>query len=318
MDEAKMILRNKTVIVTGGAGFIGSHLTDRLLGLGNHVIIIDDLRTGRKENINHEAEFIEGDLTDREFCLKHIKNADIVFHLAANADIQLGTKYPNIDFDENVVGTDNVLEAMRINEVDSIVFTSSSVVYGEAKKIPTPEDYGPLVPISMYGASKLSDEALICGYCGSFGIRSWIFRFANIIGPRESHGIIFDLINKLRANHEELEVLGDGSQTKSYVHVSDCVNAMIVAVEKADEPVNIYNISSDNDILVKDIVRIVVDEMGMSPEIKYTGGERGWVGDVRHMLLDSAKLRKLGWKPVLDSKKSVQKTAIELINEMRI
>jgi UDP-glucose 4-epimerase len=313
-----MNLKNLRIIVTGGAGFIGSHLVDKLLAMGNHVTIIDNLSSGKKEFINHEAEFVKGDLKDWKFCIKHIRNADVVFHLAANVDVKLGVKYPNIDFDTNVEGTDNVLEAMRINEVNHICFTSSSVVYGNAKKMPTKEDYGPLVPISLYGASKLADEALISGYCGTFGMQSWILRFANIIGPRQTHGIIFDFIKKLQNNPDELEVLGDGKQSKSYVYVLDCVDAMIAAVEKSNETVNIFNISSHDDTKAELIAKLVTAEMGLSSRAKIwcTGGNQGWKGDIPHMLLDSSALRKLGWKPKFNSKTSVEETTRVLMKEL--
>lgn len=232
--------------------------------------------------------------------------ADVIYHLAANPDVRLGAENTRIHLEQNIIATYNVLEAMRINEQQNIVFTSTSTVYGEASIIPTPEEYGPLIPISLYGASKLACEALITSYCGSFDMKSWIFRFANIVGERSTHGIIIDFINKLKDKPEFLEILGNGKQRKSYLHVSDCVDAILSALENSDGMANIFNIGSNDTITSTEIGRIVVEEMGLkNVTFTYTGGKRGWKGDVPRMLLSIEKLQKLGWQPVHDSKSSV-------------
>ncbi len=299
------------VTVTGGAGFIGSHLVDRLISLGNKVTVIDSLSSGRMEFLdehlkNPDFKFIKLDILEPEKLTKAIHGSEVIYHLAANPDVRLGAENTRIHLEQNIIATYNVLEAMRKNNQQSIVFTSTSTVYGEASFIPTPEEYGPLIPISLYGASKLACEALITSYCGSFDMKSWIFRFANIVGDRSTHGIIVDFINKLRNNPDSLEILGDGQQRKSYLHVSDCVDAILFAVEKSNEMANIFNLGSKDTISSTEIGEIVVSEMGLKDvTFTYTGGKRGWVGDVPRMLLSIEKLKKLGWQPVRDSKSSV-------------
>jgi UDP-glucose 4-epimerase len=299
------------IIVTGGAGFIGSHLVDRLLSQNYEVTVIDNLSSGRMEFLEaHTSDknfkFIKLDLIELEKLKKAIQGADMVFHLAANPDVRLGAENTKIHLEQNIIATYNVLEAMRINKLKNIVFTSTSTVYGEAGIIPTPENYGPLIPISLYGASKLACEALITSYCGSFDMKSWILRFANIVGERSTHGIIVDFINKLKNNPSSLEILGDGQQRKSYLHVSDCVDAILFAVENSDGMANIFNMGSEDTINSTEIGEIVVKEMGLKDvKFTYTGGKRGWVGDVPRMLLSIDKLKALGWMPVHNSKSSV-------------
>ena len=225
------------VFVTGGAGFIGSHLVDELIKAGNEVIVYDNLSSGKIDFLDSakstcNLEFINGDLLDLEKLKGSMEDIDIVYHLAANPDIRLGTTITDTDLKQGTVATYNVLESMRINGCKNIAFASSSVVYGEAKKMPTPEDYGPLFPISLYGASKLGSEGLISAWVGTFGIKAWIFRFANIIGTRGTHGVIFDFIHKLKKDPSRLEVLGNGLQEKSYMEVIDCSRAMIHVVER--------------------------------------------------------------------------------------
>ncbi len=303
-------MQNK-IIVTGGAGFIGSHLVDMLLSAGNEVTVIDNLSSGRMEfleqNIeNPDFKFIELDLLETGKLKKAIQGMDFVYHLAANPDVRLGVVDTKIHLEQNIIATYNLLEAMRINKQKNIVFTSTSTVYGEAAVIPTPENYGPLIPISLYGASKLACEALITSYCGSFDMNSWIFRFANIVGERGTHGIIVDFIEKLRTNPEILEILGDGQQRKSYIHVSDCIDAILYAVNNSHEFVNIFNIGSNDTINSTEIGEIVVKEMGLrNVKFSYTGGKRGWKGDVPRMLLSIGKLQELGWTPSYNSKNSV-------------
>lgn len=299
------------IIVTGGAGFIGSHLVDKLIAGGNEVTIIDNLSSGKMEFIEHHNKdpnfkLIKLDMLELEQLKNAIKGADMVYHLAANPDVRLGADNTKIHLEQNIIVTYNLLEAMRMNKQQNIVFTSTSTVYGEASIIPTLENYGPLIPISLYGASKLACEALITSYCHTFEMRSWIFRFANIVGDRGTHGIIVDFINKLKANPKALEILGDGQQRKSYIHVSDCIDGILFAVNNSNEMANIFNIGSTDTINSMQIGELIVKEMGLH-EVKftYTGGSRGWKGDVPKMLLSIDKLQTLGWNPSHNSKSSV-------------
>ena len=237
------------ILVTGGAGFIGSHLVDELINRGNEVVVYDNFSSGKKEFLDAslstgKVKLIEGDLLDLEFLTEAMKGIELVYHLAANPDIRLGTTVTDTDLKQGTIATYNVLESMRINGCKNIAFSSSSVVYGEAKLMPTPEDYGPLFPISLYGASKLGSEGLISAWVGTFGIKAWIFRFANIIGSRGTHGVIFDFIHKLKKDPTRLEVLGNGLQEKSYMEVIDCSRAMIHVVENFNEDLNYVNLGS--------------------------------------------------------------------------
>lgn len=302
---------NNKIIVTGGAGFIGSHVVDKLLSCGNEVTVIDNLSSGRMEFIEHHIpdnnfKFVKLDMLELGKLTQAIKGADMIYHLAANPDVRLGAENTKVHLEQNIIVTYNLLEAMRMNKQQNIVFTSTSTVYGEASIIPTPENYGPLIPISLYGASKLACEALITSYCHTFDMRSWIFRFANIVGERGTHGIIIDFINKLKKNPHDLEILGDGQQRKSYIHVSDCVDAILFAVKNSHEMANIYNIGSNDTINSSEIGELIVKEMGLKDvKFTYTGGKRGWKGDVPRMLLSIKELQQLGWKPGNNSKSSV-------------
>ncbi len=314
------------ILVTGGAGFLGSHLVDILMERGASVTVIDNLSRGRLSNIstwlkNPKFKFIMGDMLNPEDIRKALKNCGIVFHLAANPDVKIGAFNTKIDYEQNILATYNLLEALRDSQCRNIVFTSTSTVYGEAEKMPTPEDYGPLKPISLYGASKLACEALISGYSHLFGFKSVICRLANIVGSRSGHGVIYDFINKLRNNPRVLDVLGDGTQRKSYLYVKDCVEAMILAAEKSDGQVEIYNIGSEDTVNVATIAKIVIEEMGLKDvEIRYTGGVdggRGWKGDVKEMLLDISRIKGLGWKPKLNSMEAVRQAARDIISELK-
>lgn len=306
---------NNRILVTGGAGFIGSNLIDRLLEKRNKIVVFDNLSSGRMEFIEQHVEnpdfsFIKGDLLDPEAIEIACKDADMVYHVAANPDVKLGASNTKVHLDQNILATYNLLEAMRKSSAKKIAFTSTSTVYGDASIMPTPENYGPLIPISLYGASKLACEALITSYSHTFDIQAWIFRFANIVGPRSTHGITVDFIKKLEENPFKLEILGDGKQEKSYLHVSECVNAILFAIEKSKEEVNIFNIGSEDTISATGIGRVVVEEMGLSDvEFTYTGGSRGWKGDVPRMRLGIEKLKAIGWKPAYTSERSVRETA---------
>ena len=315
-----MPAKNK-ILVTGGAGFIGSHLVDRLLEKGNRVAVFDNLSSGKLEFIKHHFEnpdfmLIKADLLDQDAIERACKDINSVYHVAANPDVRLGTSDTRVHFDQNILATYNLLEAIRKNDVKEVIFTSTSTIYGEASIIPTPEDYGPLIPISLYGASKLACEALITSYSHTFDINAWIFRFANIVGPHSTHGITVDFINKLKDNSAQLEILGDGKQEKSYLHVSECVDAILFTVKNSKEEVNIFNIGSEDTISATWIGKAVVEEMKLSNvRFVYTGGSRGWKGDVPKMRLDIEKLKKLGWKPAYTSERSVRETARSLLGK---
>ncbi|MFQ6087359.1 MAG: NAD-dependent epimerase/dehydratase family protein [Candidatus Methanofastidiosia archaeon] len=297
------MIENKKVLVTGGAGFIGSHLVDSL-SEKNEVVVVDNLSSGRREFLNDRANFIEKDLSNLEDVKAHFSDVDFVFHLAANPDVREGLLNPEVLLKQNIILTFNVLEAMRENSIKRMVFTSSSTVYGEAQ-MPTSEEH-PCLPISLYGASKLSCEALISSYCHSFEMQSHILRLANIVGERSTHGVILDFIEKLRKKPEELEILGNGSQKKSYLHISDCIDATFFSLEKSKGKVNIFNIGSKDTITVERIGKIVSEEMNLNPKFKFTGGKRGWRGDVPKMLLNLEKIEKLGWNPRYSSEESVR------------
>ncbi|MEM2401337.1 MAG: NAD-dependent epimerase/dehydratase family protein [Candidatus Bathyarchaeia archaeon] len=312
-------------LVTGGAGFIGSHLVDALMEREVEVTVLDNLSGGRLSNIsawlkNPRFRFLMGDMLNQHDIKGALEGCEIVFHLAANPDVRVGALNTRIDYEQNILATYNLLEVMReIGECRRIVFTSTSTVYGEAEKIPTPEDYGPLKPISLYGASKLACEALISGYSHLFGFKSVICRLANIVGSRSGHGVIYDFINKLMENPNRLEILGDGRQRKSYLYVRDCVEAMLTAAEGAKGQVEIYNIGSEDTVDVTSIANIIIEEMGLrNVEIYYTGGVeggRGWRGDVKVMLLDITRIKGLGWRPKLNSAEAVRQAARDIIAE---
>jgi UDP-glucose 4-epimerase len=310
-------LKGKSILVTGGAGFIGSHLVERLLE-ENEVFVQDNFSSGKRESLlthvdNPKFHLLEADLLNTKKLEPFLAKTDIVFHLSANPIVRIGTEDTRIHLEQNVLATYNLLEAMRKTGVRQIAFTSTSAVYGEANLVPTPEDYGPLLPISLYGASKLSCEALISSYCHTFGMQSWIYRFANIVGKRGTHGVIADFMRKLRKNPTELEILGSGKQRKSYLEVKDCVTAMLHCVENAKDETNVFNIGSSDHIDVTEVANIVVKQLGLSDvEFRYKYGMdgRGWKGDVKVMLLSIDKIKRLGWTPQRGSVEAI-KFAVE-------
>ena len=309
-------------LVTGGAGFIGSHLVDELVNSGFKVTVIDNLSSGNIEFINHHLssdsiQFIEGDLTSLDDVRQATKNIDCVFHLAANPDIRLGTEITDTDLKQGTIATYNVLESMRLNGVKKIVFASSSVVYGEDAPLPTPENFGPCLPISLYGASKLACEGLITSWVGTFGLQAWIFRFANIIGERGTHGVIFDFIHKLKADNSKLEVLGNGLQEKSYMEVKDCVKAIIRLFNSQTSSINLFNLGSHATCSVRRIAEIVIEETGLhDANIHDTGGERGWAGDIPRAMLSIDKMLSTGYDVYYNSEDAVRHTAKCLIDEI--
>ena len=312
------------VLVTGGAGFIGSHLVDELLKRGFNVRVIDNLSSGSLENIKHNIgnrsfEFIRGDLKNPEDSLKAVKNVEVVFHLAANPEVRVSTTAPEIHFRENVVATFNLLEACRkVGTVEKFVFASSSTVYGDAKVFPTPENHE-LRPISVYGASKAACESLICSYAYLYGFKAASLRYANIVGPRLRHGVIYDFLMKLKKNPNVLEVLGDGTQKKSYLYISDTIEATLLVTDKLTEKFETYNVGNEDWITVAEIAEIVSKAAGFKPKIVFTGGTpdgRGWPGDVKYMLLSIEKIKKLGWKPKHTSREAIELTAKALAKEV--
>ena len=313
------------VAVTGCAGFIGSHLVDELLRRGTEVIGLDNLSSGSMVNLASAKEdedftLVEGDILSDEDLEEAFEGVDTVYHIAANPDVRAGVTDTQTHLNQNIIGTCNVLEMMRKKKIKNISFTSTSTVYGEARKIPTPEDYGPMIPISLYGASKLACDALISSYCYTFDMKSWIFRFANVVGSRSGHGVIHDFISKLEKDSSQLEILGLSPGTlKSYCHVSDCIEAMLSVEKTCNEQVGIYNIGSQDLLDVKTIADIVVEAMKLN-YVKYswTGGidgGRGWVGDVRKMQLSINKIKSEGWTPKMNSEQAVRTAVAELLKE---
>ena len=310
-------------LVTGGAGFIGSHLIDRLVARGHDVVVIDNLSSGDVGFIqphldNGRVRLVEGDICNpADVGRAMAMEIDCVFHLAANPDIRLGTRITDTDLQQGTVATYNILEAMRLNDVGRIVFASSSVVYGEDAPLPTPEDHGPCMPISLYGASKQAGEGLISSWVGTFGLQAWIFRFANIIGARGTHGVIFDFIHKLKNDPTRLEVLGNGLQEKSYMEVGDCVDAMLHVMANAHQPLNLFNLGSHDTASVRRIAEIVVEVTGCADaRIEYTGGDRGWAGDIPRARLGIDKMLQTGFDVAMNSEEAIRYTATCLLDEI--
>ncbi|MBN1280600.1 MAG: GDP-mannose 4,6-dehydratase [Candidatus Thermoplasmatota archaeon] len=300
------------VFLTGGAGFIGSHLADALLAQGHTVTVYDNLSSGQERFIAHNLKnksftFINADLLDQTTLTTALQGHDAVFHLAANPHVRLGETHTNLDLQQGIIATYNVLDAMRQHQITKIIFSSSSVVYGETTEPSLPETYGPTLPISLYGAGKLGAEGLISAYCGTFDFQAWMYRFANVVGARGTHGVIVDFIAKLNANPHELEILGDGRQEKPYLYVSDCVQGILFGFTHATDTMNLFNLSSDTTTTVTRIAEMVVEEMGLSNvKFKYTGGKRGWKGDVPRFLLDATKIKNLGWNTTYSSDEAVR------------
>ena len=308
-----MDLTDRRVVITGGAGLIGSHLAARLAP-DNEVVVADDLSKGEADRVADAADLVVTDVTDPDDVADvDAADVDVVFHLAAYTDTNYGE--PRRLFEENTEMTYTLLERAAEVGVEGFVFTSSSTVYGEAPR-PTPEDYAPLEPISVYGASKLADEGLVSTYAHSHDLQSWTFRFANIVGPHQRGTVIPDFVEKLRDDPDALTILGDGRQEKSYLHVEDCVDAIVHVVEHADADLNTYNLGSRTTTSVNRIADVVSDEMGLDPTYEYTGGDRGWTGDVPKMRLSIEKLTALGWEPPASSDEAVRRAARQLVDEM--
>jgi UDP-glucose 4-epimerase len=299
--------------VTGAAGFIGSNLVDRLLARGELVVGYDNFSTGMSrftESARACPAFtlIEGDVLDQSRLRTAMRGADIVWHVAANADVRFGLEHPRKDLEQNTIATSNVLEAMRANGIGKVAFASTGSIYGEAAVMPTPEDAPFPVQTSLYGASKLACEGLIAAYCKGFGLRGFIFRFVSVVGERYTHGHIFDFFKMLTADPTTLRVLGDGHQRKSYIYVQDCINAMLTAVAKANGKVNILNLGTDEYVELNDSIRIICRHLGVTPKLTYSGSERGWIGDNPFIFLDTKRIRALGWRPKLTIEEGVIRT----------
>jgi UDP-glucose 4-epimerase len=299
--------------VTGGAGFVGSQLTDHLLERGHHVAVYDNFSTGREQFLEsalttRRLTIVRGDILDRHSMTAAMSGCDLVAHIAANADVRFGTLHPERDLEQNTIATFNVLEAMRANDVRRMIFASTGSIYGEPQVFPTPENAPFPQQTSLYGASKLACEGLISAYCEGYGMQAWIFRFVSILGERYTHGHVFDFVRSLRADPSRLRVLGDGKQKKSYLYVRDCTEAMLVALDRATARVNIFNVGADEYCQVTDSIGWITERLGVSPELEFAGGTRGWIGDSPFIFLDCSRLRALGWKPQLSIREGVLRT----------
>ncbi len=312
----------RRAFITGGAGFVGSNLAGKLLADGWDVTVYDNLSLGQVRFIegylsNPAFNFIKADLLDIETLGKSIASHDTVFHMSANSDIAYGAKFSDVDLKQGTLATYNVLETMRINGIREIIFASTSAIYGEVSKMPTPEDYGPLFPISLYGASKLACESLISAFCHNYNFRAWIYRFGNVVGPNGTHGAIYDFIKKLRHNPHELEILGDGKQAKPYLYVIECVDGMLYGYHNSSDRVNFFNLACDGATSVTNIAEWIIENMGLkNVKLSFTGGERGWIGDVPQVRLDVSKMANLGWKTRHDSDGAVIKAIEDLLGQI--
>lgn len=310
------------VVVTGGAGFIGSHLVEWLVGEGLDVTVLDNLSSGSLENLERVRGRIDlrvGDVKDLRTCLEVLRGADSVYHFAANPEVRVSSVEPGIHFEENVRGTFNIAEASRVvGSVKTVVFASSSTVYGDAELVPTPEEH-PLRPISVYGASKAAAELILHSYSRLYGMRVVVLRYANVVGPRTRHGVVYDFLLKLLKDGSRLEILGDGKQKKSYLYVDDAIEATVLAANRSPPGFSVYNVGNVDWVEVSEIARVVSDALGLRPTFEYTGGTpdgRGWPGDVKFMLLSIEKIASLGWRPKRTSAEAVRLTALALLREL--
>jgi UDP-glucose 4-epimerase len=300
--------------ITGGAGFIGSNLADRLCERGAEVVIVDDFRTGRREFVadalSRGARLVEGDVLDMEVLRDAFEGCDWVFHLQANADVRWGLENPRRDLEQNTIATSNVLEAMRECGVNRIAFSSTGSVYGEPEVFPTPEDAPFPIQTSLYGASKLAGEGLIAAYAAGYGFTGLICRFVSILGERYTHGHVFDFYCALKRDPTRLRVLGDGRQEKSYLYIQDCVSAILTATERHDEDpgAHIYNLGTEETVVVDASAQTITEHLSLRPQIEHAGGRRGWTGDSPLIQLDTARIRSLGWQPTLTIREAVIRT----------
>jgi UDP-glucose 4-epimerase len=308
--------------VTGGAGFIGSHLVDRLMTEGGPVTVYDNLVSGRKEWIEHYFDernfrFVHADLLDFDSLSRAMADHDVIWHLGANTDILSGNRITDLDLKNDTIATHNVLEAMRQNSIERILFASSACVYGDVPLVPLNEKFGPLFPINLYGAGKLACEGLLTAYSHLFSIKVWMFRFGNVVGARMGHGVIYDFIHKLKRNPKELEILGDGQQEKNFFLVEDCIEGMLCASRNSNShQYDVFNLGCNSTVKVSRIGQIVVEEMELKDvKFKYTGGQRGWPGDAPYVMFDTTKMAKLGWQAKHTSDEAVRIAARRLLGE---
>jgi UDP-glucose 4-epimerase len=316
----------QNVFVSGGAGFIGSHLTRRLLATTGveRTVIYDNFSSGTRKHLeevmaDRRLRIVEGDIKDLAKITAAMAGSDTVFHLAANPDIAKAVTQPDIDFWEGSYLAQNVLEAMRVNGVGRLLYTSGSGVYGENAQVAFPENYGPCLPISTYGASKLACEALICAYCHMFGLTARAFRFANVVGPRQTHGVGYDFVRRLKDDSSRLRILGDGSQSKSYIHVDDILDAVFLANERSAARYDVFNVATDDYITVKEIADLAVQVSGLKPgqtRYDFSGGDRGWKGDVPIVRFDCARIKSLGWACRRTSMEAVRDAMIAMREEI--
>jgi len=301
------------ILITGGAGFIGSHLVDYLIKAGHKVKVYDNLSGGKYEFLKHHKKnknftFVKADLADQKTLQRESKNIEMVFHLAANSDISKGITDPSLDFEQTTRHTFHLLQAMKENSIKKLFFTSGSGIYGDVGSTYTKENFGPLIPVSMYGATKLSAEAMIYAFSNFYDIQAWVLRPANIIGPRLTHGVVFDFIRRLKKNPKKIQILGDGKQSKSYIYVLDLISAIDLVTKKAKKKINIFNIASNSFVTVNSIADIITKEMGINPKRSWTGGKIGWKGDVAKVRINNSQITRLGWKPKYNSRQAIQKT----------
>ena len=321
----------RKILMTGGAGFVGSQMAAKLFAAGEDIIVYDNLSLGRKEFVKSligkdRFKFVEADLLDFEALGEAMKGRDLVIHLAANSDISQGPARNDLDFETGTIGTYNVLENMRKYDVKEIVFSSTSAIYGEAHLKPTPESYGPLFPISFYGASKLASETLITAFAHNCGFRAWIYRFANVVGRNATHGVILDFVRRLFDNPAELKILGDGSQRKCYIHADDCIDGMLFGVKngkghKLRPEIDCFNLAGDGvtqvRFIAEETIRLMEPLTGKKATLILGEGDRGWRGDVPYTYLDASALRDLGWKPKYTSDQAMTKAVGEIIEQVR-
>ena len=310
------------VLITGGAGFIGSHLVDRPLKDGINVTVIDNLSLGLERNISHNFTnvnftFIKGDVLDRDLMNSIFGNNsfDFVYHLAANSDIARSHAVPSVDLNATFLTTYSVLEQMRLHNVKQLMFASTSAIYGNANGQEVTETYGPLFPTSHYGACKLASEGIIASYCENYGLQAYITRFPNVCGERTTHGVLHDFIKKLKRNPNELEVLGDGKQAKPYLYVKDLINAIQFVIHHTTDQINYFNLGVEGNTSVTRIAEMVIKSMGLNATIRYTGGNKGWVGDVPLFRYNLDKIHEIGWKASLSSDEAVQKAINYILQE---
>jgi len=317
-NNIEIKIKRLKIFITGGAGFIGSNLVEELVK-NNFITIYDNFSSGKKEFLktwlrSKNLKIIKGDLLDFKKLKRAIKGHELVIHLASNPDIAKGILDPSIDLKQGILVTFNVINAMRLNNIKKLIYLSGSGVYGDQNEKVIKENFGPLIPVSMYGASKLSAEALICAFCHLYDMQAWIFRPANIVGKNQTHGVAHDFIKKLRKNPKKLLILGDGKQSKSYLHVKDLIRAVLKAFCQTNKKVNIFNVASEDFLTVNEIAKIVIEEMGLkNVKLKYTGGKVGWKGDVPKVRLDISSIKKIGWRPKFNSKEAVRQAVRELL-----